>query len=273
MHARRCCCCSWILISDRREREREKERVGMWRRLGDGMIRIHSVQFSVRACVEKKKIRSSLRSYQSGIGNGCCESLCEFDWCGWWCKDFYSTNFSLREIKLGMFLGIREGKSVCIGNSANSVLAHKWKAFIFNSVTTFHRPHNRNLVKTKKSVGWLNAATFFCCFRASDSGIQYIPSIPRKEGKKVGGGTKRKEKKRKKKGRASRSLGLRCLRTFAPPARPPSCVVSAYVGPCLAVCLSRTSGALFRVVGNHEQGVRTGRMDDLGFGFGELWMI
>ncbi len=145
-------------------------------------------------------------------------------------------------------------------------------SFIFNSVTTFHRPHNKILVKTKKSVGLLIAATFFCCFRASDSGIQYILSIPRKEAKK-GWEKKKKEKKRKKKGRAWRSLRLRCLRTFAPPARPPSCVVSACVGPCLAVCLSRTSGALLRVVGHYTQGVRTGRMDDLGLGFGELWMI
>jgi hypothetical protein len=144
------------------------------------------------------------------------------------------------------------------------------KAFIFNSVTTFRRPHNKNLVKTKTSVGWLIAATFFRCFRASDSGIQYILSIPRKEGKK---GEKKKKKKRKKKGRASRALRLRRLRTFDPPARPPSCVVSACVGPCLSVCPLRTSGALFRVVGNYEQGVRTGRMDDLGLGFGKLWMI
>jgi hypothetical protein len=40
---------------------------------------------------------------------------------------FYYTNFSLREIKLGMFLGIREGNWRVYRNSANSVLAHKWK--------------------------------------------------------------------------------------------------------------------------------------------------
>ncbi len=99
----------------------------------------------------------------------------------------------------------------------------------------------------------------------------FYPSPEKKEKRWAGGQKKRKERRRVE--LRDRCDFVACGLSLRLPVRPRASSLRAWGPVSLSVCRSRTSGALLRVVGNYEQGVRTGRMDDLGLGFGELWMI
>lgn len=106
-------------------------------------------------------------------------------------------------------------------------------------------------------------------FRFRDPIHSIHPQKRRKKGR-GGGGAKKKERRRVE--LRDRCDFVACGLSLRLPVRLVRrlCVRGAL---SRSVRLSRTSGALFRVVGNYGQGVRTGRMDDSGLGFGELWMI